>query len=81
MLDSVVIRRRAEARRRSLGRIRLYANHCGGAILVRCISYGRSGYDRTISSGSSGKRVIVPEPSRSIFCFTRRIMTVDSLAV
>ena len=27
----------------------------------------------TISSGSSGKRVMVPEPSRSIFCLMRRI--------
>jgi hypothetical protein len=29
----------------------------------------------TISSGSSGKRVMVPEPSRSIFCFMRRILS------
>lgn len=28
----------------------------------------------TISSGSSGKSVTVPEPSRSIFCFIRRIV-------
>lgn len=28
----------------------------------------------TISSGSSGKRVTVPEPSRSISCFIRRIV-------
>lgn len=28
----------------------------------------------TISSGSSGKRVTVPEPSRSIFCLIRRIV-------
>ena len=26
-----------------------------------------------ISSGSSGKRVMVPDPSRSMACFTRRI--------
>jgi hypothetical protein len=29
---------------------------------------------RTMSSGSSGKRVITPEPSRSIFCLIRRIV-------
>ena len=28
----------------------------------------------TMSSGSSGKSVMVPEPSRSIFCFMRRIL-------
>ena len=27
-----------------------------------------------MSSGSSGKSVIVPEPSRSIFCLMRRIL-------
>lgn len=32
----------------------------------------------TISSGSSGKRVIVPEPSRSIFCFISRILAFVS---
>jgi hypothetical protein len=30
----------------------------------------------TMSSGSSGKRVIVPEPSLSIFCLMRRIVAV-----
>ena len=29
-----------------------------------------------ISSGSSGNRVMVPDPSRSIACFTRRIVVV-----
>ena len=29
-----------------------------------------------ISSGSSGNRVMVPDPSRSIACFTRRIVGV-----
>jgi hypothetical protein len=29
---------------------------------------------RTMSSGSSGKRVIVPEPSRSMFCLMSRIL-------
>lgn len=52
--DSVVTRRRAEARSRSEGRMRLYVNH--------------------ISSESSGKRVMVPEPSRSIACLIRRIL-------
>lgn len=33
-----------------------------------------------MSSGSSGKRVTVPEPSRSIFCFMRRI-AVDIFVV
>lgn len=27
-----------------------------------------------MSSGSSGKRVMVPEPSRSMFCFMRRMI-------
>jgi hypothetical protein len=27
-----------------------------------------------MSSGSSGKSVIVPDPSRSMFCFMRRIL-------
>jgi hypothetical protein len=30
----------------------------------------------TMSSGSSGKRVMVPEPSLSIFCLMRRIVAV-----
>lgn len=29
-----------------------------------------------MSSGSSGKRVMVPDPSRSIACLTRRIVVV-----
>ena len=29
-----------------------------------------------ISSGSSGSRVTVPDPSRSIACFTRRIVVI-----
>lgn len=33
-----------------------------------------------MSSGSSGKRVMVPEPSRSMFCFIRRICGVKKIA-
>ena len=29
-----------------------------------------------MSSGSSGKRVMVPEPSRSMFCLMRRILSL-----
>ena len=35
-------------------------------------SYGRRG--GTMSSGSSGKSVMVPEPSRSMFCLIRRMV-------
>lgn len=34
-----------------------------------------NGFVYTMSSGSSGKRVIVPEPSRSMFCLMSRILS------
>lgn len=42
----------------------------GGSVLLG----GRGIAGRTMSSGSSGKRVIVPEPSRSMFCLMSRIL-------
>lgn len=34
-----------------------------------------------MSSGSSGKSVIVPEPSRSMFCFMRRMSSRDCVTL
>lgn len=33
-----------------------------------------------MSSGSSGRRVTVPDPSRSMFCFRRRILRCETFA-
>ncbi len=73
--DSVVTRRIAEALRRSWGAIRLYACHYSQNSKLRGLHQG--GQVLTMSSGSSGNSVTVPDPSRSIFCLMRRMLSQD----
>ena len=47
----------------SVGRIKLYACHCGGCQPVRWKMFYTETHSLTISSGSSGKSVALPEPS------------------
>ena len=71
---SVVTLRIAEARRRSLGRIKLYACHWSVQLFYQECRAG--GKPLTMSSGSSGRRVALPEPSlRSMCCLIRRMLS------
>ena len=48
-------------------------------ILGNCAWAEKRNRSHTMSSGSSGKSVMVPDPSRSMFCLIRRIVTSWSI--